>query len=357
MHIFRAPFLLIILSAIIGVVILFSTPQSAYAQDSNPASRLVESVDIQGNRRLQDEGLLYYVQTRAGDTYNERQVQSDMQTLLGLGFFDKVESRVLIEEGARGGVNVIFAVKELPIIRDIQFEGMKSVTESDVLKAFRENRIGVSKEAIYDPVKARNAVRVIKELLAARGRPNATVEIREDEVSATSQAITFVVKEGERVRVVDIQFEGNQVFSGGKLRDQMKLVKEAGLISRFKGSDILNRAKLDDDLRRVTFYMRSKGYLQARTGEPRIEGIGRRTTGFFIPLPLLSSTDEALRITIPVVEGKVYRIGELKVEGNSIFSEQTIRAVIGLKPGDISHIERISKALFEDLNKYYCYHV
>ena len=353
MHIFRAPFLLIILSAIIGVVILFSTPQSAYAQDSNPASRLVESVDIQGNRRLQDEGLLYYVQTRAGDTYNERQVQSDMQTLLGLGFFDKVESRVLIEEGARGGVNVIFAVKELPIIRDIQFEGMKSVTESDVLKAFRENRIGVSKEAIYDPVKARNAVRVIKELLAARGRPNATVEIREDEVSATSQAITFVVKEGERVRVVDIQFEGNQVFSGGKLRDQMKLVKEAGLISRFKGSDILNRAKLDDDLRRVTFYMRSKGYLQARTGEPRIEGIGRRTTGFFIPLPLLSSTDEALRITIPVVEGKVYRIGELKVEGNSIFSEQTIRAVIGLKPGDIANGERIGKALFEDLKKYY----
>ena len=92
----------------------------------------------------------------------------------------------MTEDGARGGVNVIFEVKELPIIRDLQFDGLKSVPESDVLKAFRERRVGVSKESIYDPVKVRNAMRVMKELLSARGHPNATVEERRDEVSATS---------------------------------------------------------------------------------------------------------------------------------------------------------------------------
>jgi outer membrane protein insertion porin family len=341
---------LIFLSAIIGISTLFTNPLRAHAQTGQ---RLVESVDIQGNRRLRDEDILYYVQTRAGDTYNPDQVQRDLLAILALGFFDKTETRVLTEEGSRGGVNVIFEVKELPIIRDIQFEGLKSVPESDVLKAFREQRVGVSKESIKDPVKLRNATRVIKELLAARGRPNATVEIREDEVSATSTAIAFVVNEGERVRVVEIDFENNQVFSDGKLRSQMKYVKEAGLITRFKSQDILDREKLEVDLRRVTFYMRSKGYLQARTGEPRVEGLGRRTTGFFIPLPFLSSTDEALRVTIPVSEGKLYRIGDLKVEGNSIFSEQQIRFVIGLKQGDVANGERIGKALQEDLRKAY----
>ena len=143
-------------------------------------------------------------------------------------------------------MRVIFTVKELPIIRDIQFEGLKSVPESDVLKTFREQRIGVSKEAIYDPVKAHNAKRVIKELLAARGRSERDDRDRRGRGFANFRgAITFVVNEGERVRVVEIQFEGNQIFSDGKLRSQMKYVKEAGLISRFKGQDILDREKLE----------------------------------------------------------------------------------------------------------------
>ncbi|HEY3579760.1 MAG TPA: outer membrane protein assembly factor BamA [Pyrinomonadaceae bacterium] len=351
MHSYRA-FWLFFLSVFIGISVSFATPRRVNAQQTQ--QRLVENVDIVGNRRLRKDDILYYIQTRPGDVYNEEQVQRDYQTLLSLSFFDKTATRVLTENGPRGGVNIIFEVKELPIIRDLTFEGLHSVQESDVLKAFRERRVGVSKENAYDPVKVQNAKRVIKELLAEHGHPNATVEERTEEVSATSLALTFAVDEGDRVRVVEIQFEGNQVFSDGALRGAMKYVKEAGLISRFKGLDILHREKLDYDLRLVDNYMRSKGYLQARHGEPRIESVGPRRTGFpILPLPFLSSTDEGLRITVPIVEGKVYRLGEFKVEGNSIFSEDQIRAVVGLNKGDIADGEKVSKGLFENLKKFY----
>ena len=351
MHLYRG-FLLIFVSGIILLASMVSSPRVVTAQQQN--QRLVESVDIVNNRRLRKDDILYYVQTRPGDPYNEQQIQRDLQAILNLGFFDKTATRVLTEDGARGGINVIFEVKELPIIRDLQFEGLKSVPESDVLKAFRERRVGISKESIYDPVKARNAVRVLKELLAARGHPNATIEQRREEVSNTSTALTFVINEGDRVRVVEIQFEGNTVFSDGALRGSMKYVKEAGLITRFKGQDILNREKLEADLHNVDNYMRSKGYLQARHGEPRVEGVGPRRTGLpILPLPLLSSVDEGLRVTVPIIEGKVYRIGEMKIEGNSIFSEPTIRAVIGLNKGDVANGEKIGKALFENLKRYY----
>jgi len=352
MHSYRV-FMLTLLSAIFFLASLIAAPERAQAQQTQPNQRLVESVDITGNRRLRKDDVLYYVQTKQGDPFNEEQIQRDLQAILALGFFDKTATRVLTEEGARGGVNVIFEVKELPIIRDLQFEGLKSVAESDVLKAFRERRVGVSKESIYDPVKVRNGIRVLKELLAARGHPNATVEEKGEEVSATSRAITFVINEGDRVRVVDVQFEGNTVFSDGKLRGAMKYVKEAGLITRFKGQDILDREKLEVDLRVVDNYMRSKGYLQARHGEPRVEGVGPRRTGFFIPLPFLSSVDEGLRVTIPIMEGKLYRIGEMKIEGNSIYSEDQIRLVIGLNKGDIANGEKIGKALYENLKKLY----
>jgi outer membrane protein insertion porin family len=352
MHLYRA-FPLFLLSVLVGIISIFAAPRRVTAQQTQP-QRLVESVDITGNRRLRKDDILYWVQTRQGDPYNVDQVERDYQAILALGFFDKTATRVLIENGVRGGVNIIFEVKELPIIRDLVFEGLKSTQESDVLKAFRERRVGVSKESIYDPVKVRNAMRVIKELLAAGGHPNATVTERIEEVSATSRALTFVVDEGDRVRVVDIQFEGNTVFSDKSLRGSMKYVKEAGLITRFKNSDILDREKLDVDLRLVDNYMRSKGYLQARHGEPRVESIGPRRTGFpILPLPFLSSVDEGLRVTIPIIEGKVYRLGEFKVEGNSIFSEDQIRAVVGLNKGDIANGEKVSKGLFENLKKFY----
>ena len=349
MHLYRG-LLLIFVS---GIVLLhsISAPRPVIAQQSQ---RLVESVDITGNRRLRKDDILYYVQTRPGDPFNEQQVQRDLQAILALGFFDKTATRVFTEEGARGGVNVVFEVKELPIIRDLQFEGLKSVAESDVLKAFRERRVQVSKESIYDPVKARNAIRVLKELLAAKGHPNATVEEKREDVSATSMALTFQINEGERVRVVEIQFEGNKIFSDKKLRGAMKYVKEAGLITRFKGLDILDREKLDFDLHKVDNYMASKGYLRARHGEPRVEGIGKRRTGLpILPLPFLSSVDEGLRVTVPINEGKIYRIGEMKIEGNSIFSEDAIRSIIGLAKGDVANGEKISRALFENLKKYY----
>jgi outer membrane protein insertion porin family len=350
MHSYRVVWLAF-LSAIIAISSL-AFAKSAYAQQQ-PSQRVVENVDIIGNRRLRKDDILYYVQTRQGDVFNSAQVERDLQAILALGFFDKVQTRVTTEDGPRGGVIVTFYVVELPIIRDIQFEGLHSVPESDVLKTFRERRVGVSKEAILDPVKLKGAERVIKELLAEKGHPNATVNATVEQVSATSSAITFNIEEGDRVRVGEIRFQ-SKIFKSGTLRSQMKYVKESGLFARIKELDILHREKLDYDLHLVDNFMRSKGYLQARHGEPQIEGLGRHRTGFpILPVPFLSSTDETLRITVPITEGKLYRVGELKIEGNSIYSEQLIKGFIGLNKGDVANGEAISKALYENLKKAY----
>jgi outer membrane protein insertion porin family len=352
----RAPwiFLVAVLACCLALSEASLTTATALAQGPSSPQVLVEGVEIEGNRRLRQEDILYHIQTRQGDVYNPAQVQRDYQAILNLPFFDKTKTSVSTIDGPLGGKIVIFRVEELPVIRALEFKGLSSIGEADLLKAFREQRVGVSKETSFDPVKINNAKRVIRELLAERGHPNATVEHEIEEISQTSVGVTFRVDEGDRVRVVDIQFEGNQVFSDGELRGAMKLVKEAGLITRFKSQDILHLDKLDYDLRvNVVNHMRSKGYLEARTGEPQVEGVGRRRTGFFLPLPLLSSTDDALRVTVPVIEGKVYRLGEIKIEGNSIYSEDLIRQVIGLRAGEVANGQRITKALAEDLKNLY----
>ncbi|HJS51438.1 MAG TPA: outer membrane protein assembly factor BamA [Pyrinomonadaceae bacterium] len=333
-------------------------PEPFHASTKKPSQQIIESVDIQGNRRLRDEDLIYYIRTREGDVYDAAALERDLQELLSLNFFDKTSTRVLTTPGVRGGVNVIFEVKEWPIIRDLQFTGLKAVPESDVLKAFREQRVGISKESIYDPVKARAGVRVLRELLASKGYPNAKIEVKEEEVSATSNAITFAVDQGLRSRIIEIDFQGNEVFKDSELRNAIELVKETGLVSRVKGQDILDMRKLQYDLQKnVRSYMFSKGYFQARIGEPEVVGLGVKRTDYLplitIPLPLISSKDDALKIVVPVTEGKVYRVGDLKVEGNSIFSEQQILNFIGLKKGDIADGKRLQDVVYEELKRAY----
>ena len=320
--------------------------------------QIVESVDIQGNRRLRDEDLMYYIKTRAGDTYDPAALERDLKELLSLNFFDKTATRVLTEDGIRGGVNVIFEVRELPIIRDLQFKGSGALTESDILKTFRERRVGISKESVYDPVKTRVAIRTLREMLAAKGYPNATITVDEDEVSATSIALTFNIEQGNKSRIIEIDFEGNQNFTDSELRGALQYVKETGLVSRFKGEDILHLEKLQADLQRnVRAYMWSKGYFQARIGEPVVEGLGLKRTGFPVlsnfPIPLVTSVDDTLKIIVPITEGKVFRVGELKVEGNSIFSEQQILGFVGLRTGEVADGKRLQDAVYEDLKKVY----
>lgn len=320
--------------------------------------QLVESVDIQGNRRLRDDDLIYYINTREGDVYDPAKLELDLKTLLSLNFFDKAATRVIVTDGLRGGVNVIFEVREWPIVRDLQFKGLKGITESDVLKAFRESRVGISKEVIFDPVKARAGSRVLREMLATKGYPNAKVTVREEEVSATSIAITFEAEAGLRSRIIKIEFEGNKAFKDGELRGALELVRKTGFISRFKGQDILDLRKLEFDLQKnVRAYMFSKGYFLARLGDPIVEGLGVKRTDIIpivtLPLPLISSKDDALKIIVPVTEGKIFRVGEVKVEGNSIFSEPQILAFLGLKTGDIADGKRLQDVVFDLLKTEY----
>ena len=229
MQIFRS-LGLVFLSFILSI----SAVAAGISKDSKTSSKpetvkkqqLVENVDIQGNRRLRDEDLLYYIKTRPGDTFSPQQLERDLKELLSLNFFDKTKTKVLTEEGQRGGVNVIFEVKELPIIRDLQFEGAKALQESDILKEFREKRVGISKEAYFNPVNVQKATRVLREMLAAKGYPNAKIDVKDEEVSATSTAITFIIEQGHKSRIVEIEFEGNEVFSDKELRNALELVKK-----------------------------------------------------------------------------------------------------------------------------------
>ena len=155
------------------------------------AKRLVENVDVIGNRRLSKDEILAAARTRPGELYNPDQVTKDFEAILTTGFFDRLQSRVTTEDGVRGGVTVSFFVEELPLIDSVKFEGLRKIDESAILEARR--RAGVDKGATYDPVKISTAIRIIKEILASNGLPDAMVKASTENLTATAVSITFVI--------------------------------------------------------------------------------------------------------------------------------------------------------------------
>jgi outer membrane protein insertion porin family len=315
---------------------------------------VVEDVEIRGNRRIPKESILYYVQSKPQDRFDLGLVQRDLQAIIQMGLFDPLATKLFVEDGPRGGKIVIFQVKEYPIIRDLQYRGLKSATESEVLTRFKERRVQVSKESQFDPAKANGARIVLRELLAEKGHPDADVSVEVEDISATTVALIFNVEEGPRVRVKDIEFVGDRDgFSQRRLRGAMKLVKEAGFFSTFTSKDIYFRDKLLDDLERVRLFLGTKGYLQAKIGEPNVEDAGKVSGGFPLPIPGLRKTGPGLKITIPVEVGRRYRISKVEEKGVTIFQPGVITAVSGMRTGEWVDAKKISENVFKGIKDLY----
>jgi TonB family protein len=77
------------------------------------AGRLIERLEIYGLRSKSSQEIMAHLKTRPGEPFSQEQVMADFQSLLALGFLDRLESRVRLEEGVRGGINVVFELSEL----------------------------------------------------------------------------------------------------------------------------------------------------------------------------------------------------------------------------------------------------
>lgn len=316
----------------------------------------IEDVHITGNRRIPESTIQIWISTRKGDPYNPTAIDRDIRALYAQGHFADV--KVYVEDGPKGGKIVTFEVKEWPLILEIKYDGLKSLEVSKILEEYRKRQIGLSKESQYDPVKAKRAAAVVKDMLADEGHPDATVKPETEDISKTAVSLTFKVVEGPKVRVASIEFEGNKVFSSSYLRGQMKYVKQVGIINSIASKDIYHKEKLATDLDRLRVLVYADhGYLQCRFGDPRVEGTGEIDSHPPIPflgphIPFISHKGEGLKIVIPVNEGRQYTTGEVRIEDNTEFTVDELKAVVGFKKGELIRGTQIQNAL-DNLKKLY----
>lgn len=324
--------------------LLVGSPAIAQRQPKPP---IIERIDIRGNRRMKEEDIRYYIQSHAGDVYDEDRLALDLRYLYKEGkAFESIE--ITATDGDTGKI-VTFLLVEKPLVREIKYAGNKSFTESNILDHFKERKVGIVQDSAYEPAKVRAAERALKELMVQNGRPLGTVHTEIENVPPNSVRLKFVMDEGPKVRIGDIRFVGNKVFSDEELKGTLKLTKERGPISIFKGSDKYYPAKLEYDIdQNLKAYYQERGYLQVQVGDP-LTRIFEGSRGY---IPMLRKTREQFLVEIPIEAGDQYRLGELKVSNCGIIPCENVARMFGMTKGEILNYKRV-KTTIEGIKKAY----
>jgi outer membrane protein insertion porin family len=314
---------------------------------------VISEINVQGNRRIPAETIKARIFTHPGDIYDPAALERDFNSLWNTGYFEDI--RFSREETPKGW-RLIITVKEKPTIREINYVGLNSVTTSDVLDRFKEAKVGLTVENQYDPTKVKKAEVSIKGLLAEHGRQFSTIRTEIRQIPPAAIGITFVIKEGPKVKVGKIKFEGNKNVKTRVLRYAMKNLRPIGIPHSIFLENIFARTydatKLDEDTERVRDEYGNRGYFKVTVNEPKTQIHDTGHKGPRIPL-LQSGPGKSVDITMPIDEGDRYTLGSITFKNNKAVSNvKALRNLFPIKDGDVFSKEKIRKGL-ENLRKAY----
>jgi outer membrane protein insertion porin family len=320
--------------------------------EPGPTPPVIERIEVANARFLQKETLLFYVSSRPGDAFDERKLREDFRRLWDTGFLDDL--RIEAVDGPRGKV-VTFFVAERRRIQVVDYRGSRELTQSTIEDELKRRDAAVKVDSFYDPGKARKVEGIVKEMLAAKGYPFASVKHEAKNIGGSGQQLSFVIDQGSRAKVNEVVFDGNQVFSDDKLRGRMKKVKQRGFfnLSWLGGKTTYTEDKwlggAEDprgDRGRIEDYYLDHGYVTARVGQPRLSYTDGKS-GFFRKKPV-----KLMKLEIPVSEGAQYRMGKLEFEGLTVLKEEFVRSFFRMPEGSAYDDSRFKKA-YEKLRDVY----
>jgi outer membrane protein insertion porin family len=333
------------------LAVWLAAPYSLAAQ--NPIT--IEKIVWEGLRRIPRDTMNARILSKPGDPYDPNLLQRDFQAVWNTNFFEDV--RLEVEDGEKGKA-IYFIVVERPLIRRIEYSGVNSVQQSDILERFRDRRVGLTVETQYDPTKVRQAEVVLKELLSEHGRHFAKVGHDLRRVPPNAVILVFVVEEGPKVKVGDISFTGNRYFSDQKLRRAMKGSRPYGIPPWINLlAKTYNGAKVQEDLERVREIYQEHGFFRVVVYPPETR---TRGTEPWWPASMLHwwfKSGKAVDMRIRVEEGGRYRMGDLTVKSATgddadlgLFTPEGLKLAFPLQRGDIFDVKKIRKSL-EDYRK------
>lgn len=303
----------------------------------NLNAEVVEKITVRGNSRISAEAIEFKIKNKVGNHLNEEILRDDIKNIFDLGYFDNI---VVYKNASNKGIELIYDLKEKPIIRNIVFEGNSDVSESDLKEA-----IDVKSYTVLNISNIKKAKEAILKLYEEKGYYLATVteeltpaEADEDIDEATDFLdLKFKILENDKIKVKKITLLGNKQIHDDEIKAFLD-TREESPFSFFTGSGSYRESTVEIDKEKIAFYYGTKGF-------PHI-----RVSG---PITSITPDKKWIYITYKIEEGDKYKLGDIDFKTNDIlYTEEELREKLILKKDEVFNSLRIREQMLTYQNLY-----
>jgi outer membrane protein insertion porin family len=291
------------------------------ALPARAAQVTVEDVKIEGSRRTDPAAIRAAIKLKAGDPLDLEKVDADIRAIMKLGSFADV---AVEEEGAPENPTVVYRVTERPTVREVKTVGNDALSKDDL-----KDTVGLKPSTFYDPTLADKDVQKIQKKYLEKGYFLTEVTVKAAEAPDNQVDVTYQINEHAKVEVKEVRFVGNDHVPKDDITPYLQ-TKEGGLLSFLGAGGTFRADAFDADLQAVQAVYLERGYVEVKVERAAVQ---------------LSPDRRYLFITIPVVEGQQYDLGEVSFGGDLLGQQPRLNRIVKDKPGDRFVRSRVGKDL------------
>lgn len=279
---------------------------------------VIQRVDVRGAQRAGQEAVRSNITIRPGVSFSNADIDESVKRLYATGYFSDVKISV-------SGSTLVVTVNESQLVNQVVFNGNRKIKDDKLQGVVRTQPLGPYSEAL-----ANADIQTIREAYAQIGRSDVQVTTQVVPVGQGRVNVAFVINEGERTKIANINFVGNQAYGDRRLHDVL-VTKESGPLSFLTRKDVYTADKLraDEDALRQFYY--NHGYPDFRVVSSDA---------------VLDESKNEYTITFTVEEGPRYTFGNISVESTvpGIDGAQ-LEGLVETKTGDTYNARNVQKTI------------
>ncbi|MFV8268593.1 outer membrane protein assembly factor BamA [Flavobacterium sp. GT2N3] len=304
---------------IVLTVLIFGSFTQVKAQERVPFDQgkkyILADVTVVGDISFNSQTVVTFAGLEKGQeiTIPGEEISAAIKKLGKLGLFDEIS--FYINKVQNDSIYLDLNIVELPKLNQVKFVGVKKTKTEALIKDNSLNKGKVVNENLITTTR-----NYIENKYKKDGYYNTKVNINTVKDTSTVNSVNMLVSidKGEKVKIQKIDFVGNTKLSDKALRKAMKDTKQKNFLRVLKASKFI-KEKYKTDLEKVISVYKEKGYRDARILSDSVT---------------FDKEKNALAITINVEEGNKYYFGDIKFLGNTVYTDQGLSQVLGVKKGE-----------------------
>ena len=299
----------------IGFIFILTSTIS-YSQNSynKGGYYILDTIVVSGLKNFSDKTVVAYSGLRKGQNIQVpgEEISNVLKKLWNLELFSDVN--IYISDISGQSAKLEISVDELPTLNEYKINGIKKGQSESIID---ETELSEGKRLSESFLT--NTKNYIENKFRKDGFLNTTVNLitRPDTIGSNKLNLIVDVNKGERIKINDISFNGNEVFQDSRLKTKLKKTKKK-FLGRFWKKSKLIPDDFETDKENLISYYKEKGYRDARITYDTI----------------IKNDEETIDIVLDIDEGNQYYFGKIDYIGNSSFSDYQLNQILGIEQGD-----------------------